>query len=136
MAARFSTPGYPGKHWSGKLRQVIPVPADGTGEQGKEAFYIVLFEVKNPNRELMSGMSAKVQFTVAQAQDAVLLPVKLLGAMDDDGLYSVNVVDARQHVSPRKVKVGLRNGQDAQIVSGLAAGDRVLAGPAPAGSGA
>lgn len=136
MAARFSTPGYPGKHWSGKLRQVIPVPADGTGEQGKEAFYIVLFEVKNPNRELMSGMSAKVQFTVAQAQDAVLLPVKLLGAMNDDGLYSVNVVDARQHVSPRKVKVGLRNGQDAQIVSGLAAGDRVLAGPAPAGSGA
>jgi len=136
MAAHFTTPGYPGKKWSGKLRQVMPIPADGTGEQGKEAFYIVLFEVKNPERELMAGMSAKVQFFVAQAQDAVLLPVKCLGAVDDDGMSSVNVVDAAQHVSARKVKVGLRNGQDAQILSGLAAGDRVLVGPAPAAAGA
>ena len=136
MVAHFTTPGYPGKQWSGKLRQVMPTPADGSGEQGKEAFYIVLFEVKNPDRELMSGMSAKVQFTVAQAQDVVLLPVKCLGAVDDDGLYSVNVVDAGQRVSPRKVKVGLRNAQDAQIVSGLAAGDRVLVGTAPVPAGA
>ncbi len=130
MTAHFTTPGYPGKQWSGKLRQVMQIPADNTGEQGKEAFYIVLFEVKNQERELMSGMSAKVQFIVAQAQDAVLLPVKCLGALDDDGLYSVNVVDAGQKVTPHKVKVGLRNGQDAQILSGLAAGDRVLVAPA------
>lgn len=136
MAANFTTPGYPGKQWSGKLRQVMPIPADSSGEQGKEAFYIVLFEVKNPDRELMSGMSAKVQFMVAQAQDAVLLPAKCLGAEGDDGLYSVNVVEAGQKVSARKVKVGLRNGQDVQILSGLAAGDRVLVGAAPAPSGA
>ena len=135
MAAHFTTPGYPGKHWSGKLRQVIPIPADGSGEQGKEAYYIVLFEVKNPDHELMSGMSAKVQFAVAQAHDAVLVPVKALGPLDDDGLVSVNLVDAGQHVSARKVKVGLRNAQEAQILSGLAAGDKVLVGPAPAAAG-
>jgi len=131
MAASFTTPGYPGKHWSGKLRQVIPIPADGTGEQGKQAFYIVLFEVKNPDHELMSGMSAQVQFVVAQARDALLLPACGLGAPDEDGLYNVNVVDAGQHVSARKVKVGLRNVQQVQILSGLAAGDKVLVGPAP-----
>jgi macrolide-specific efflux system membrane fusion protein len=131
MAAHFTTPGYPGKHWTGKLRQVIPIPADGSGDQGKEAFYIVLFEVKNPDHELMSGMSAKVQFVVAQARDALLLPASCLGALDDDGLYSVNVVDAGQGVTARKVKVGLRNGPDVQILSGLAEGDRVLAGAAP-----
>jgi macrolide-specific efflux system membrane fusion protein len=131
MAASFTTPGYPGKHWSGKLRQVIPIPADGTGEQGKQAFYIVLFEVRNPDHELMSGMSAQVQFVVAQARDALLLPANCLGAPDEDGLYNVNVVDAGQHVSARKVKLGLRNSQQAQILSGLAAGDKVLAGPAP-----
>lgn len=131
MAASFTTPGYPGKRWSGKLRQVIPVPADGTGEQGKQAFYIVLFEVKNPDHELMSGMSAQVQFLVAQARDAVLLPASCLGAPDEDGLVKVNVVDAGQRVSARKVKVGLRNAQQAQILSGLAAGDKVLAGPVP-----
>jgi len=131
MAASFSTPGYPGKHWSGKLRQVIPIPADGTGEQGKQAFYIVLFEVKNPDRELMSGMSAQVQFVLAQARDAVLLPAHCLGAPDEDGLYSVNVLDADQRVSVRKLKLGLRNPQQAQILSGLAAGDQVVVGPVP-----
>jgi len=133
MAASFTTPGYPGKHWSGKLRQVIPIPADGTGEQGKEAFYIVLFEVKNPDHELMSGMSAQVQFAVAQARDALLLPANGLGAQDDDGSYKVNVVDAGQHVSARKVKIGLHNAQQAQVLSGLAAGDKVLVGPVPNG---
>jgi macrolide-specific efflux system membrane fusion protein len=131
MTASFTTPGYPGKHWSGKLRQVIPIPADGTGEQGKQAFYIVLFEVKNADHELMSGMSAQVQFSVAQARDALLLPASGLGAQDEDGLYNVNVLDAGQRVSARKVKVGLRNAQQAQILSGLAAGDKVLVGPVP-----
>jgi macrolide-specific efflux system membrane fusion protein len=133
MAASFTTPGYPGKHWSGKLRQVIPIPADGSGEQGKQAFYIVLFEVKNADHELMSGMSAQVQFFVAQARDVLLLPANGLGAQDDDGLYNVNVLDASQHVSARKVKVGLHNAQQAQILSGLAAGDKVLVGPVPNG---
>jgi macrolide-specific efflux system membrane fusion protein len=131
MAASFTTPGHPGKSWSGKLRQVIPIPTDGTGEQGKQAFYIVLFEVRNPDHELMSGMSAQVRFFVAQARDTLLLPAKGLGAPDDDGLYNVNVLDAGQHVSARKVKVGLRNVQQAQILSGLAAGDKVLVGPLP-----
>jgi macrolide-specific efflux system membrane fusion protein len=133
MAASFSTPGYPGKHWSGKLRQVIPIPADGTGEQGKEAFYTVLFEVKNPDHELMSGMSAQVQFVVAQARDALLLPAKALGTPDEDGLYEVNVIEAGSQVSARKVKVGLHDVQQAQVLSGLAAGDKVLIGPVPKG---
>jgi macrolide-specific efflux system membrane fusion protein len=76
-------------------------------------------------------MSAQVQFSVAQARDALLLPASGLGAQDDDGLYNVNVLDAGQRVSARKVKVGLRNAQQAQILSGLAAGDKVLVGPVP-----
>jgi macrolide-specific efflux system membrane fusion protein len=131
MAARFTTPGYPGKQWSGTLRQIVPVPVDGSGEQGKQAFYIVQFEVKNPDHELMSGMSAQVQFVVAQARDALLLPAKSLGAPDEDGLVGVNVLDAGQHVAARKVKVGVRNLQQAQILSGLAEGDKVLTGAAP-----
>ncbi|WP_051971650.1 efflux RND transporter periplasmic adaptor subunit [Massilia sp. 9096] len=133
MAASFTTPGYPGKRWSGKLRQVIPIPADGTGEQGKEAFYTVLFEVKNPDRELMSGMTAQVQFVVAQARDALLLPARALGAPDEDGEYEVNVVEAGPQVAARKVKIGLHDAQQAQVLSGLAAGDKVLIGPVPKG---
>ena len=132
MTANFTTPGYPGKQWSGKLRQVIPVPADGTGEQGKQTFYNVLFEVDNAEQELMSGMSTQVQFIVAQAQDAVLLPTKLLGRPDADGLYSVNVLDAQQQLSQRKLKIGIRDDKQVQVLSGLKAGEQLLVGPVPA----
>ncbi|MDL2355544.1 MAG: efflux RND transporter periplasmic adaptor subunit [Pseudomonadota bacterium] len=132
MAATFTTPGYPGQHWSGKLRQVVPVPAEGTGEQGKQAFYIVLFEVNNAEQALMSGMSAQVQFVVAQSADALLLPARALGAPDADGLYSANVLDAQRRISARKLKLGLRNAQQVQVLSGLSAGEHVLVGPVPA----
>ncbi|MDB5754302.1 MAG: efflux transporter periplasmic adaptor subunit [Massilia sp.] len=133
MTATFTTPGYPGQQWSGKLRQIMPIPADGTGEQGKETFYNVLFEVNNPDQQLMSGMSTQVRFLVAQAQDAVLLPVRALGTPDADGLYSANVLDAQRNISPRKLKIGLRNNQQVQVLSGLAVGDQVVVGKIPPG---
>lgn len=128
MAAYFTTPAYPGKQWSGKLRQLIPVPAGVSGEQGKQAFYNVLFEVGNPGQKLLSGMSAQVHFVVAQAHDAVLLPVALLGQPDADGNYSVDVVGTDRRPRPRKVRTGLRNAQHAQVLSGLAPGEQVLLG--------
>ena len=132
MAAQFSTPGYPGQHWSGKLRQVMPIPADGTGEQGKDTFYNVLFDVNNPDQQLMSGMSAQVRFAVGQAQDTLLLPARALGAPDADGVYSVTVLDAARKPSVRKVKTGMRNAQQVQVLSGLSAGEQVLIGKLPA----
>jgi macrolide-specific efflux system membrane fusion protein len=132
MTANFQTPGYPGRTWSGKLRQVLLVPADGTAEQGKQTFYNVLFEVANPEQELMSGMTAQVQFIVAQARDAVLLPADLLGQRDAAGMYQVQVVNRDRQIVARKVKIGLRTAQQVQVLSGLAAGEQVLTGPAPA----
>jgi macrolide-specific efflux system membrane fusion protein len=132
MQANFTTPGYPGRHWSGKLRQVIPVAAETSGEQGRQAFYIVLFEVNNVNRELMSGMSTQVQFVVAQAQNALLLPARALGAPDASGFHTVNLLDAQRRPSARKFKIGLRNAREVQVLSSLAEGDQVLVGPMPA----
>jgi macrolide-specific efflux system membrane fusion protein len=134
MTAYFSTPGYPGKRWSGKLRQVIPVPADGSGEQGKQAFYNVLFEVDNPQHELLSGMSTQVSFVLAQVHDAVILPVTLLGKPETDGSYVVNVVGANRQASPRKIKIGIRSQQMAQILSGLEPGEQVVATTVAAGA--
>ena len=131
MPANFTTPGYPGRYWTGKLRQVMPVAADVSGEQGRQAFYIVLFEVSNAGHELMSGMSTQVQFVVAQAHNALLLPVTALGVPDADGVSSVSVLDAQRRPSARKLKIGLRNGREVQVLSGLAEGEQVLVGVAP-----
>lgn len=132
MTANFTTPAYPGRTWSGKLRQVIPVPADGTGEQGKQTFYTVLFEVNNPEQELMSGMTTQVQFLVGQAKDALLLPANALGKRDADGLYEVKVWNPKGQVVARKLKIGLRNQQQVQVLSGVEAGEQVLVNSEPA----
>ncbi|AMP00846.1 efflux transporter, RND family, MFP subunit [Collimonas arenae] len=126
MTAYFSTPGYPGKRWSGKLRQVIPVPADGSGEQGKQTFYNVLFEVDNPQQELMSGMSTQVSFVLAQAHDAVVVPVAVLGKPEVDGSYNVKVLGANQQPVARNIKIGIRNQKMVQVLAGLAPGDQVV----------
>ncbi len=132
MTANFKTPGYPGRIWSGKLRQVLPVPADGSGEQGKQTFYNVLFEVDNPEQELMSGMTTQVQFIVAQARDAVQVPVALLDKCDATGRCEVKVLNANRQAEARQLKIGIRNLQQAQVLSGLAAGEQLLVGPRPA----
>jgi macrolide-specific efflux system membrane fusion protein len=80
----------------------------------------------------MSGMTAQVQFIVAQARDAVLLPADLLGQRDAAGMYQVQVVNRDRQIVARKVKIGLRTAQQVQVLSGLAAGEQVLTGPAPA----
>ena len=126
MTAYFTTPGYPGKSWSGKLRQVIPIPADGSGEQGKQTFYNVLFEVDNPKQQLMSGMSTQVSFVLAHVRNVVTVPVALLDKPDDKGRYSVHVLDAHQQPSLRKINIGIRNQKLAQVLSGLQLGEQVI----------
>jgi macrolide-specific efflux system membrane fusion protein len=86
----------------------------------------VLFEVANPERQLLSGMSAQVSFIIASAHDAVTVPIGVLNKPDGDDFYSVNVVGANQHAQARRVQIGIRNHEQAQVLSGLAPGEEVV----------
>jgi macrolide-specific efflux system membrane fusion protein len=134
MTAYFTTPGYPGKRWSGKLRQIMLLPTDDSGRQGKKAFYTVLFDVANPSRELMSGMSADVYFVLARAEHALAIPLSLATKPGLDGTQTVKVVLADGKLETRKIKLGIRDGERAQVLSGLKEGEQVLlpANPPPA----
>jgi membrane fusion protein, macrolide-specific efflux system len=127
MPAYFSTPAYPGKRWSGKVNQISMIPAEGSGGQGQETFYNVLFDVANPDRHLLSGMSAQVRIVVDRATGATLLPVDALGKADGDGLYTVQVVDTHGQLQQRRIRVGARDegGGQVQVLSGVKAGERV-----------
>lgn len=126
MTAYFTTPGYPGKRWSGKLRQIMLLPTDDSGRHGKKAFYTVLFDVANPSRELMSGMSADVYFVLARAEDALVIPLSLVTKPGLDGTQTVKVVLEDGKLDARKIKIGIRDGERAQVLSGLKEGEQVL----------
>ena len=131
MIAYFTTPGFPGKRWSGKLRQIVPLPADGSGQQGKRTYYTVLFDVANNSRELMSGMSADIWFVLERSDDALQIPAAALPARADaDGNYRLGVMEDDGKVSTRTVKVGIRTADSIQVLSGLKEGERVVLGAA------
>ncbi|KAF1039774.1 MAG: Macrolide export protein MacA [Herbaspirillum frisingense] len=132
MTAYFTTPGYPGKRWSGKLRQIMLLPTDDSGRQGKKAFYTVLFDVANPSRELMSGMSADVYFVLARVEHALTIPLSLVTKPGMDGTQSVRVVSEGGKLESRKIKIGIRDSERAQVISGLKEGEQVLMPANPA----
>lgn len=73
------------------------------------------------------GMTANVQLITAQRTDVLLLPNPAIQVDRANGTYSVNRIngDTTEVVT---VTIGLRDGQNTQITSGLEAGDEVLIG--------
>ena len=70
----FTTLGNQTKRWYGKLRQINPTPE----VVNNVVLYNALFDVQNPDRALMTQMTAQVFFVTAQAKNAVLVPVSAL----------------------------------------------------------
>ena len=131
MDASFVTPGLPGKRWTGKLNQIMPLPIDDSAQQGKQSYYTVLFDVPNPEHDLMTGMNANVEFILAENDNAVTLPACLVpdAKLPDQTLI---VLDASGKQAERNVVLGLRNAHTVQVVSGLQAGERVVVQNPPA----
>lgn len=81
-------------------------------------------------------MTAQVYIVLAQAKDALLVPATAVDNIEPDGSATVRVVDASGNVVDKKVKVGINNNVNVQILSGLAEGDSVIVseGGAPGSS--
>ena len=152
MDAYFTTLGGNGQRWYGTLRQVLPTPT----VTNNVVLYDALFDVPNPDRKLMTQMTAQVFFVVASAKDTVTVPVAALrpsrsknakgdapraGARAQRGerpmLESrdalakeamVRVIHQDGSVEERAVKVGVMNRVSAQILSGLEPGEVVAVG--------
>jgi membrane fusion protein, macrolide-specific efflux system len=74
MDAYFTTLGSGNNRHTGKLRQILPTPT----VTNNVVLYTALFDVANPNKQLMTQMTAQVFFVRAAAQNAVIVPVAAL----------------------------------------------------------
>lgn len=89
----------------------------------------IWFEAKNPKREIRPGTSVQVSLTAQTVKDALVVPVgSLLTAPDGSKSVMVAGSDGRAH--QKTVKVGIRNGDDVQVVEGLTSNDKVVSGGA------
>ena len=118
MPALVSVPAKPGETFTGQIAAIVPEV-----DQRNRHFRI---EVRVPNAEgaLLAGMYASARLVLAQADQALLVPREAIVLRD--GQRMVLRVDGDK-VVPVAVVEGLTDGRLVQIVSGLAAGDQVLA---------
>jgi RND family efflux transporter MFP subunit len=83
-------------------------------------------DIKNPKRDLIPGMYAQVQLTLADFPGAVTVPI---AAVDQSGGASkVYVVDSAGIVHLRNVKSGIQSPQFVQILSGVEPNETVVVG--------
>jgi macrolide-specific efflux system membrane fusion protein len=74
MEAYFTTLGNAQRRFRGTLRQILPTPT----VTNNVVLYTALFDVGNPDRQLMTQMTAQVFFVRAAARDVVTVPVAAL----------------------------------------------------------
>jgi len=85
----------------------------------------VWFEAKNPKHELKPGTSVQVSLTAKTVKDALVVPVSAV-LTAPDGTTTVMLAGSDGLAHQQAVKLGIRNGDDVQIVDGVKEGDKVI----------
>ncbi|WP_406705533.1 efflux RND transporter periplasmic adaptor subunit [Sodalis sp.] len=88
-------------------------------------YYNALFDVPNPDHRLRINMTAQVSLILHEVKDTLLIPAAALTQADGKGSYTLRVAVKGKAVE-RKVRIGLNNFVDAQVLSGLQAGEQVI----------
>ena len=86
----------------------------------------VWLEAKNPKHELKPGTSVQLSLTAQTVKDALVVPASSV-ITTPDGTTAVMLAGADGRAHQKAVKLGIRNGDDVQIVEGVTASDKVVA---------
>lgn len=105
-----------GKSFVGHISAVAPA-ADQTGT------FQVKITVNNQDGKIKPGMFAEVSFVIEEANNAVVLPRNTV-IQGDDGYYVYVVQNDRAVKVP--VTVGIDNGAEIEVLTGLKQGDNVV----------
>jgi RND family efflux transporter MFP subunit len=86
----------------------------------------VWLEAKNPKHELKPGTSVQISLTAQTVKDALVVPASSI-ITAPDGTTSVMLAAADGRAHQQAVKVGIKNGDDVQILDGVKESDKVVA---------
>jgi RND family efflux transporter MFP subunit len=109
----------PGAELTGKVTVVSP--AVNTNTTTVE----VWVEARNTGEKLKPGVTVQVAIDAGDVRNAVVVPAAALLSSDDGG-EKVMIAGADVLAHEHKVEVGVRNGDDVQILSGVNPGDQVI----------
>jgi HlyD family secretion protein len=112
---------FPGKKFTGKVVRIAT--------QGVTASNVVTFEVKieitSENKTLLKPqMTANVQIIEATRENALLIP--MLAVVRKDHKQVATVAKADGSTEDRPIEVGISDGNNDELISGLSEGDQVV----------
>ena len=81
-------------------------------------------QLENPTHVLKPGLYAEATLTLEHKNNALAVPLQAIKRSGDEA--TVLLVDANNALQERKVDLGLQTATDAEILGGLAQGDRVV----------
>ncbi|MGC1649795.1 MAG: efflux RND transporter periplasmic adaptor subunit [Candidatus Sulfotelmatobacter sp.] len=86
----------------------------------------IWLEAKNPKQQLKPGTSVQLSLTAQTVKDALVVPASSV-ITAPDGTTTVMIAGSDGRAHQKTVKLGIRNGDDVQIVDGVTASDKVVA---------
>lgn len=109
----------PGGDLDGKVTVVSPAvdPSTTTIE--------IWVQAANPGEKLKPGVTARVSINAGEVRDAIVVPATAL-LNSDDGGEKIMVAGSDSLAHERKVEVGIRTADVAQILSGVKPGEQVI----------
>jgi macrolide-specific efflux system membrane fusion protein len=134
----FTILGAPEKRYYTTLRSVDPAPDSivtdtaTTVNTATAIYYNGLLDVPNPEGLLRISMTAQVYVVLNEAKGVITIPSAAIQQAGRRGPTSVRVVNAAGKAEKREVKVGMNNNVNAEILEGLAVGEKVVLSEAPA----
>ncbi|WP_299188495.1 efflux RND transporter periplasmic adaptor subunit [uncultured Psychrobacter sp.] len=149
MPVYFNIIGNPDQKFDSILKAIEPAPENisDTSSTDSAIYYVGYIEVPNTDRRFRIDMTAQVYIVIDQATDALLIPAAALQpvgktdkkatANDDPNVKTgkVRVLKPDGEVVEQRVKTGINNRVDVQILSGLNKGDEVILGEADSTKG-
>lgn len=135
LPARFNIIGNSEQKFDATLTGIEPAPEtiSSTSSTDSAVYYIGYLDVDNSERKFRIDMTAQVHIITNSVKNVLTIPASAL-KKDKDG-YSVQVVGEDGIAKPVPVQVGLNNRVNAEIKSGLTAGDKIVLGEAVAQTG-
>ncbi len=109
----------PDQELQGKVSFVSPV---GTVMFGVVSYETVI-TLEDPAEELRDGMSANADIIIERRQDVLLIPNRAIRGTRDEPVARVYI---DEQVEERSVVLGLSDGIDTEVVSGLEEGEKVV----------
>ncbi len=120
---------WPGAELSGQIQSIAP---SAGGNADAVVNYDVTIGFDSADLPILVGMTADARLITEEKEEVLLVPNAAIVPDRETGTFSVNLVLGEENGQPllesRQVTIGLKDGDNTEILSGLSAGDVVLIG--------